>query len=483
MRRLPAAGLVTSALVLTALVPMGAASARPTIPDTAGPSASAATPASAVPGDGGIEDPYYPGKSNPEIDTLHDNLALRWDGTILTGTAKIRFATTRDTDRVRLDLIRSLHVRSVRLDGAAIDYARRGIGLVMSTGSLTEGESHTLRIHYSGLPHTVKAPTHRGDFGEGLGWTLDSDGNVYTFQEPYGAYSWYPVNDHPSDKATYDAQITVPTGDTAVFNGTLVGEQRAAKSTTFRWHLSSPVASYLTTIAIGPYTAYSDTMSDGTTATYWLLPRDASIINSLKSQSADAFDWLEDHAGPYPFDTFSTVVTGGDSAMETQTIVTLSRQAFDRPDAVIEHEMAHQWFGDAITPRDWQGLWLSEGWAMWMQQAYEVYRGGYKYLGGMDNWRSYDESSRQASGPPGDYDPKSFGDLNVYLGPAMMLDKIRQRVGDEKFTALSEAWVADHAYGNATRQEFVRWLNAETGERFNQLVNLWLDSPHTPEWP
>lgn len=243
------------------------------------------------------------------------------------------------------------------------------------------------------------------------------------------------------------------------------------------------MASYLTTIAIGPYTAYHHMLSDGTTSTYWLLPRDQSILASLKAQTSDAFDWLVDNAGPYPFGRFGIVVTGGDSAMETQTLVTLSRQAFERPDAVIEHEMAHQWYGDAVTPRDWQGLWLSEGWAMWMQQAYEVQRGGYRYLGGIDNWRQYDELARQASGPPGDYDPRSFGDLNVYLGPAMMLDKIRQRIGDADFTALSTAWVAEHEYGNADRAEFLPWLNAETGQRFNGLVNLWLDSPHTPQWP
>jgi aminopeptidase N len=224
-------------------------------------------------------------------------------------------------------------------------------------------------------------------------------------------------------------------------------------------------------------------MSDGTKATYWLLPRDDSILASLKSQSSAAFDWLEDHAGPYPFTTFSTVVTGGSSAMETQTIVTLSREAFNRPDAVIEHEMAHQWYGDAVTPLDWQGLWLSEGWAMWMQQAYEVDRGGYRYLGGIDNWRASDEASRQRSGPPGDYDPESFGDLNVYLGPAMMLDKIRQRVGDAEFTDLSAKWVLDQRYGNATRAEFIDWVDGVTGQKLDKLINLWLDSPHTPAWP
>ena len=65
----------------------------------------------------------------------------------------------------------------------------------------------------------------------------------------------------------------------------------------------------------------------------------------------------------------------------------------------------------------------------------------------------------------------------------MMLDKIRQKVGDAEFTKLSAAWVSEHEYGNVTRSEFLTWLNAETGESFTKLVNLWLDSPHTPDWP
>ncbi len=481
MRLVPSAGTAVAALLFSTVGACG-----PRVPGVPAPVAPTATDHPAHQHSAPVEDPYYPAKSNPEINTLHDDLSLRWDGAKLSGTATVTFATTRATSRVRLDLIKAMHVSTVTLDGTAIDFAHRGSGLVMSTGPLLEAERHTVRIGYSGRPHTVPAPTRRGDVAEGLGWTVDAAGNVYTFQEPYGAYTWYPVNDHPSDKATYDATITVPRGDTAVFIGTPTGSTSTGTTSSYSWRVARPVASYLTTIAIGPYTAYHGTMSDGTMATYWLLPRDREILPSLKAQSSAAFDWLLDHAGPYPFRTFGTVVTvvtGGTSAMETQTLVTLSRPAFDRPDAVIEHEMAHQWYGDAVTPLDWQGLWLSEGWAMWMQQAYESDRGGYRFLGGMDKWRPYDERSRQVSGPPGDYDPRSFGDLNVYLGPAMMLDRIRQRVGDAEFTALSKAWVRQHEYGNVSRAEFVTWLNGETGRRFNALVRLWLDSPHTPSWP
>jgi aminopeptidase N len=166
--------------------------------------------------------------------------------------------------------------------------------------------------------------------------------------------------------------------------------------------------------------------------------------------------------------------------METQTMITLSRSVFSRPDSVIEHELAHQWFGDSVSPIDWKGLWINEGWAMYMQQWYESDLGLYEYAGGIDAWRPYDNLSRQTAGPPGDYDPDHFGDLNVYLGPAMMLDKIRQWIGDDAFDEFVRAWAADHAGENVDRADFIRWVNDQTGVDFTSLINNWLDSPTTP---
>lgn len=428
-----------------------------------------------------VEDPYYPRTSNPGVDALHYHLALQWDGTVLTGEATVIIRAMASTRSLRLDLSSVLDVSGVALDERPIRYTHPGDSLVMTVPQVATGSQHTLTIDYAGSPQPVPAPSGRGDLQEGLGWSLDPEGDVYTFQEPYGAYTWYPVNDHPSDKALYDVRVTVPRGEVAVFNGSLEGHGPAGPdATTWRWHLAEPAASYLTTIAVGPYSAFHDTMPDGTPATYWLLPQDRQLLASLRAESRRAFAWLVDGAGDYPFDTFGVVIVGGESGMETQSLVTLSRGALDRPDAVLEHEIAHQWFGDAVTPTDWQGLWLSEGWAMWLQQAYERDRGGYEYAGGMSRWRPLDNAARRRAGPPGDYAPTSFGDVNVYLGPAMMLDRIRQRVGDREFAVLTKAWVAEHEYGNVDRAEFIRWLDAETGQSFAGLISRWLDSPTTP---
>ena len=427
-----------------------------------------------------VEDPYYPKTSNPEVDVLHYRLDLVYAHPELTGKAVVTFRLARVSDTVRLDLGRALDVTGVRLDEQPARYRHVADGLVTQAPGLDVGTVHTLTIGYVGVPKAASANISRFDAGAGLGWQTDPAGDVFTFQEPYGAWSWFPSNDHPSDEAYVDARITTRSPDVAVFNGTITSTRHHDGLTTTSWHLSQPTATYLVTLAIGPYREYTAPTASGTELSFWLMDQDKRYLPTLRQQAVDGFDWLVDHAGPYPFDSLGFVVVAGNDAMETQTMVTLSRGVFQREDAVIQHEIAHQWYGDSVSPVDWKGLWINEGWAMYMQQWYERDLGGYEYAGGMRQWRSYDNASRLTAGPPANYDAHYFGDLNVYLGPAMMLDKIRQRIGDEQFAEFVKAWAADHAGQNVDRADFTRWADRTTGEDLTALIDRWLDSPTTP---
>ncbi|MBA2574426.1 MAG: M1 family metallopeptidase [Nocardioidaceae bacterium] len=427
-----------------------------------------------------VEDPYYPEMSNPEVDVLHYLLALDWDGDQLTGETTVTFRATEDTDSVRLDLSSALEAGQVSLDGEAIEHEQADDGIALETGALSPSDTHTLVIPYAGTPEATPAPSARPDMTEGLGWNVDEDGSVYTFQEPYGAFTWYPVNDHPSDQALYDAAITTYDGTVGVFNGTLEASARSGDATTNTWHLDAPAASYLVTIAIGPYTEHMHATSGGMEISYWTRPEDEALLPLLKHDSNVAFEWAEEHIGDYPFSSLGFVVVGGSSAMETQTMITVSRGAVERADAVVLHELSHQWFGNSVTPRDWKAMWLNEGWAMYLQQWFETDTGRSKYAGGIENWRSYDVAARRSSGPPGDFDPDSFGDVNVYLGPALMLDRIRQRLGDATFERIVKTWFAEHEGETVDRQVFTSWLNRETGVNFTRLIATWLDSERTP---
>src|SRR5262249_25357889 len=154
---------------------------------------------------------------------------------------------------------------------------------------------------------------------------IGQDGTLWSMQEPYGAFSWFPCSDQPSDKALYDVSITTPGGWTGVTSGRFIGSSPAADgSTTARWQATEPIASYLGARAVARSGRHALPGPRGTPVTLWLRPADEPDMLSLLRQTPDLLGWLERRFGPYPFATAGVVVVDGTSAMETQTMVTIS---------------------------------------------------------------------------------------------------------------------------------------------------------------
>jgi len=429
------------------------------------------------------EDPYYPAKGDPRVDTLHYGLDLRWapDSRTLTGVATIRVRVTRDVHRVQLDLGNPLRVDGVRVDGDRVPARHRGKDLVINTGPLNRNSRHTLRIAYSGTPKPVTAPATRHDFSK-LGWTTTRSGDVWTMQEPFGAFTWYPVNDHPSDKAYYDVTIDTPKNVVGVFNGRMSSRRTADGRTVTRWHLDSPAASYLTTIAIGNYRRYDDTGPHGLPITYWVERGDRDLLPELR-RTPELIRWLERRLGRFPFDRIGAVVVPSESAMETQTLITMGadvrRQGRDWVE-VLQHEYAHQWYGDTVTPDNWKDMWLNEGFAMYLQIRWNVDQG----YATMREWRRFmrsnDQYFRDEAGPPGEYYRDQFGSANVYYCGALMLDRLRAKLGDRLFSKVLREWPQRQRNDNADRDDWIRWLNRATDRNLRPFVTDWLTSQRTP---
>jgi aminopeptidase N len=343
-----------------------------------------------------------------------------------------------------------------------------------------------LIVHYHGTPAAIPFPSHRSDADEGLGLRVVNDGELWTMQEPYGASTWYPVNDHPSDEATYDIAVTVPVGWSAIASGTPAEVTTTATGVTYRYVSPTPVASYATTLAVGRYTKLTATGPQGTPLTYWLRTGQDEAFGPAATDMPELLAWLSARFGPYPFPTAGVVFVDSDSAMETQQMVTYGTKVRgSRPDTrqteeILLHELSHQWFGDAVTPTDWLGLWLNEGWAMYAEWMWSVDQG----LRTEDAWLKFavdaDSSSRKTAGPAGHPRPGHFGEDNVYLGPALMLREIRHQVGDPAFFALARDWVQTQRDQSADRAGFIAFVNQHTGHDFTALINTWLDSPTTP---
>jgi aminopeptidase N len=426
-----------------------------------------------------VEDPVYPGPAHPDVDALHYALDLAWDPARrrLAAVERLHLRAARTADRLTLALGAPLTVRAVRLDGQRVSWRHRADQLVVRS-AVRAGAEHRLVVRYGGRPRPVPAPVRRTDFST-TGWTVTRPGDVWTMQEPYGAYSWYAVNDQPSDKALYDVTVHAPAPMVGVSNGELVRHRTRHGRTTTHWRLDEPTASYLVTVAIGDLASTRDRSSSGVPITYWT-PRDRpGLVRRLRAAPAE-LDWLEQHLGPFPFHSLGFLVVDSRSGMETQTMITLGHTAYATSPAVLVHEMAHQWYGDEVTPRTWRDVWMNEGMAMFLQGTWMGEHGPESTAELFRTWASYDAGLRREAGPPADYRRDSFGSGNVYYIPAVMWDRLRRRLGDDLFWRLVRAWPESRADGNASYADITRWWSQQSGQDLSGFFARWLRSRRSP---
>jgi aminopeptidase N len=427
-----------------------------------------------------VEDRVYPGIGDPGVDALHYDLRLDWSpgSRTLRGVETVRLRATSDADHFQLDLGAPLEVTGLTVDGRRAAYTHRGKDLVVRTRLTTDAE-HALEVRYTGTPRPVPAPVTRTDFSS-TGWTITRDGGAWTMQEPYGAYSWYAVNDQPSDKALYDFRISAPSPFVGVANGELRSRRERGGTTVTRWRLGEPASSYLVTVAIGDFTMTEDESSSGVPITYWTPPDRPDLLERMRRAPA-ALDWVEERLGPFPFDSLGFLVVDSRSGMETQTMITLGDTEYATSPQVLVHEISHQWYGDEVTPVDWRDVWMNEGMATYVQGVWTAEDTGQPLSGMVDAWAGLESQLRADAGPPADYDPASFGSGNVYYGPAVMWDELRKRIGDAEFWRLAREWPSVHEDGNADYEDITTWWSEQSGEDLSDFFDSWLLGKGSPE--
>ncbi len=478
----------TTAVALAVVLLLGAGCSGEDGADSAPPTGAAqptegvdpAEPAGLSPLSTPVEDSVYPDVGDPGVDALHYGLDLAWDTARrrLDGTATISLRATTSAARLQLDLGRRLKPLNVTLDGVDVPFEHPGKDLVV-TAPVAADQEYELVVTYRGRPAPVPAPTQRGDFST-LGITVTDSGGLWTMQEPYGAYSWYPVNDQPADKALYDFTITTDAPYTGVANGELVQNETTDGRTTTQWHLDSPASSYLTTLAIGDYEHSTGLTSSGLTIDYWSPRGDPRILKKLQ-KAPRAVDWIEEKLGPYPFSTLGLVVTPSRSAMETQTMVTLGTSAYVLSEPVIMHEIAHQWYGDLVGPSDWRDVWLNEGMTMYLQGRYEADRDAISVAEGLAYFVDACRSSLVEAGPVGDYDAAAFGAGNIYYCPALMWDELNKRIGDDEFWTIARSWLDDNAGTSTDRDRLYDHWEEATGLELSSFFDGWIMGTTMPE--
>jgi aminopeptidase N len=428
-------------------------------------------------------DPYLPGHGDSSWSATHYALDLAYDieSNRLAGTAVIEAVADQDIARVVLDLA-YLQVQKVTVDGKApAKWTHRDHRLVLALKRpLPSGQAFTLQVKYAGRPRPVVLP-HHGD----AGWEELADGVIVAGQ-PHGAPSWFPCNDRPDDKAPYAISVTAAQNYTVVANGVLAGRVRRGSGETWRYVQDEPMATYLATVQIGRYRLVEDD-GDGI-AILGAIPEDARAGYARSfGRQREMLDYFSEAFGPYPFARYTAVVTDDDLEipLESQSLSTFGRNYLtgEWPEVrLVAHELAHQWFGNAVTLRRWRDIWLHEGFACYAEWLWSEASGHEPCEAHARRHHArlarLDQDLLLAD--PG---PELMFDDRVYKRGALTLHALRQTVGDEAFFVLLREWVARHAGGSVTTEDFEALAAELTGADLGGLFRAWLHERPLPRLP
>jgi aminopeptidase N len=445
----------------------------------AAPTASAqSNPPGGPFGDGapGYGDDYFPFAGNGGYDVQRYDLELQYDyrTQVLDGSARISAKATENLRRFNLDL-RGFDISGLKVNGQDAQFAREGVHELQITPRtpLVRNRSFTVHVDYSGVPQTVVDPD-----GSSEGWVKTSDG-AFVVNEPQGSPGWFPVNDDPNDKARFDYTITVPAGKTALANGVLLGSATRNGWTTWRWHQRQPISPYLTTATNGDFALTVDRLSDGTPIYNAIAP---GLNGNNLARQKEIHDLFIDLYGPYPFEATGAVIDRGGVGYALETATKANYDGSPAQSTVV-HEIAHEWFGNAVTLSRWRDIWLNEGFARWSEWIWTEKTGG---ASAAQTFRTNYNSRTDAywTQPPADLGgPADMFDDPAYRRGAMTLQALRERIGEADFMAFVKAWFRENRYSNASTQDLIATAERISGEQLDQFFQDWLfdrDKPPAP---
>lgn len=435
----------------------------------------------------GSGDSRYPRLGNMGYDVLHYAVDLTFDPEPNTISALV-VVTARATEPLAafsLDFL-GFDIVGLTVNGSAARYERSAGKLIVQTPEpIAAGEQFATSVRYQGTPRPIRSQALPLD----VGWLRDSDGTAYVIAEPDGGRSWLPLNDHPSDKATYRFNLTVPEPLIAAANGVLIDRITDLGWSTWVWDSTHPMASYLATVVIGDLEIITDPESTRTSgvAIRNVLPRDLGPTpRAMLRKQGEMIQFFAELWGQYPFDAYGiAVVNGFEAALENQTLSVFGRDFVDDSqffETVLVHELAHQWFGNSVTPSDWGDIWLNEGFATYAEWLWiEETKGSAALQATVAGARN--QMARASLPPPGTPPSDDLFNSSVYVRGGLVLHALRTTVGDDAFFEILRSHAARYRDATVTTTDFIALAESVSGVDLAELFDAWLYGERVPELP
>ena len=408
---------------------------------------------------------------------------FNFQDTTFTGIAEIKTKIiVGSLNKIHLDLAaksifntKANTVDSVVLSGKAVSFTHNDTTLMINLDrSYTNNEIVTLKIFY----HTKIDNFYL--------MIMDKYNRkiIFNLSEPFGSRFWFPCKDYPDDKAdSVRMTITVPSEYFAVSNGRLEKVSESGGKKTFYWNEKYPIATYLVSVAIYPYIAYKDyyrySVNDSMEVLNYVMPEDTSLFSKVRGTIVNLIGFYKTLYGEYPFlsEKYGNVQVAFSGGMENQTITSIGLWN----EYVIAHELAHSWFGDAVTCKDFHNIWLNEGFATYSTALYyEKQKSKNDFLNEMNNRKYFDNGTIYRDNLNDDM--SIFSETLVYSKASWVLHMLRGIVGDDNFFMIMKNYFTAYKYSVADETSFRLECEKVYGKDLSWFFYEWIHQEYYPNY-
>ena len=442
----------------------------------------------------------YKNEYSDKFDVINYDLeiGLGQNSEQIAGIANIIIILNKNIKQIPLDFT-GLSIQSVLINNSSTNYSYKKGKIFIDAKKLKTNQTIAVKIEYYGKP----------DDGLIIGKNIHGNHSVFADNWPNRARFWFPSKDHPSDKATVSFTIHAPSKWKVIANGALIEKPKVSAENaigpkesrrTWKWKSSVPIPTYnmvigaaemeITTLGVANF-AYSPSSlrSDGSIeVSNWTFSEDTEKSQSSFLRSIDMINFFATKIGPYPYEKLANVQSstrfGG---MENASAIFYSQNAIAKGrniESTVSHEIAHQWFGDSVTEKEWHHLWLSEGFATYFGALFfEQSDGNESFQKRMEKNKNRIIQSKATDRPIVDYEVRDLFKLlnsNNYPKGAWILHMLRGVVGDELFFKGISKYYSKYKDKTVLTDDFSTIMEEVSGTDLQYFFDQWIFSPGYP---